>query len=63
VERSDPVSTEPAIAGIALNVVKYATSASLFLGLAPQIRESADVLERVETRIMGHVSQPWHKVG
>jgi hypothetical protein len=62
VERTDPVSTESAIAGIALNIVKYATSASLFLGLTPQVKESAEVLEKVETRIMGHLSQPWHKV-
>lgn len=38
VDRRDPVSTEPPIAAIALNAVKYATSAALFLGLTEQVR-------------------------
>lgn len=37
IDRHDPVATEPAIAAVTLNMLKYASSACLFLGLSDQV--------------------------
>ena len=41
IDRHDPVATEPAIAAVTLNMLKYASSACLFLGLSDQVLVSS----------------------
>lgn len=62
VTRTDAVSTEDSIAALSLNIIKYAVSAGLFLGMKDQVKEAAAVLEKVEARIMGSTSQNWQSV-
>lgn len=62
VDRSDPIATEPDISQASFNMIKYATSAGLFLGMSEEVRQAAGLLERLETRIMGGPSQQWQSV-